>query len=275
MAYIRQYPLSSTVASQEVPFWLIFYGAPYSLVADERTRWSIASRGNGTNGVKLILPFPKEPGYSLRHEFGEGTNPVGPVLSMAALNNSGGDFELLWNRIIDPAKFQNEYMYATTTYRRFSNVTEATMVSEARREYTFEYIFVPKSATEAQNVVDIVGTFRKMSYPVLVPNLPERSFPQAIWTLRVSKGLPLGQVGLIEDINLTADFLGEPMPLVLTSMVVKYSDASDPIVRTFSDGRPTITLLSVTFREFETASLNPQGANAYLVSKSEIIGGGV
>jgi hypothetical protein len=267
MAYLRQYPITSSSLTSEVPYWLVFYAADYSLRAENRTRIGIASRAHS----KLVLPFPKEPGYSLRHEFGEGTNPVGPVLSMAALNNSGGDFELLWNRIIDPAKFQNEYMYATTTYRRFSNVTEATMVSEARREYNFEYIFVPKSANESIEVRDIVGTFRKSSYPVVVAGLPERSYPQSLWTLRVVKGTPIG--GGNEDLNLTADWLGEPMPLVLTSMVVKYSDASDPIVRTLANGYSSVTLLGLTFREFETGTFRPgTDQGAMLLSKSEIIG---
>lgn len=270
MAVTLTYPTTSSPSFSEVPHWLMFGAADYSLVASDRTRDGIWGR----RFVEIRLPLPKEPGYSLRHEFGEGTNPVGPVLSMAALNNSGGDFEMLWNRIIDPAKFQNEYMYATTTYRRFSNVTEATMVSEARKEYNFEYIFVPKSAEESNTVVDIVGTFRKSSYPVVVNNIPERSFPQPIWTLRVARGTPLNfsPSSPENNLNLTADWLGEPMPLVLTSMVVKYSDASDPIVRTLPNGRSSITLLGLTFREFETGTYKPvQGGIGQLLSKSEII----
>lgn len=265
------YPELNSNSYNEVPYFIGFYAANYSLQAADRTRSAIVNNAF----TNIWLPFPKEPGYSLRHEFGEGTNPVGPVLSMAALNNSGGNFELLWNRIIDPAKFQNEYMYATTTYRRFSNVTEATMVSEARREYNFEYIFVPKSSTEAQAVVNIIGTFRKSSYPIVVEGLPERSYPQPIWTLRVSKGIPLG--GGAADLNLTADWLGDPMPLVLTSMVVKYSDAADPIVRVMKDGKSNITLLGLTFREFETGTYDPSVSSTTgrggLKSKSEIIAG--
>ena len=271
-----RYPFNNPEFS-EVPYWLGFYSAPYSLIASQRTRSSILARSAPRDGVQIYLPLPKEPGYALRHEFGEGTNPVGPVLSMAALNNSGGDFELLWNRIIDPAKFQNEYMYATTTYRRFSNVTEATMVSEARREYTFEYIFVPKSDREAQEVINVVGSFRKASYPRVVQDLPERSFPQPLWTLRVINGVPLAGNGQNPNLTATADWLGEPMPLVLTSMVVKYSDASDPVVRVSTTGKPNITLLSVTFREFETGTYDPNVSTntgqGGLVSKSEIIGG--
>jgi hypothetical protein len=270
-ATIYQYPISGSDPAQEIPHWLRFFAAPYSLQAADRTRSGIYNRAQ----VQIVLPLPKEPGYTVRHEFGEGTNPVGPVLSMAALNNSGGDFELLWNRIIDPAKFQNEYMYATTTYRRFSNVTEATMVSEARKEYNFEYIFVPKSEAESEAVRGIVGSFRKASYPQIVPGLPERSYPQPIWTLRVSRGRPLGQSGLENDLNYTADWLGEPMPLVLTSMTVKYSDAADSVVRTLPNGRSNLTLLGLTFREFETGTYNPNisgdGGQGGLQSKSEII----
>ena len=176
-----QYPSVGSDAYNEQPLWLNFYAADYSLSAYKRTPVGII---NGAHH-RLTLPMPKEPGYQVRHEFGEGTNPVGPVLSVAALQNSGGNFDLLWNRIIDPAKFQNEYMYATNTYRRFSNITEATMVSEARKEYYFEYIFVPKNASDIIQAMEIVGTFRKSSYPVRA-NLPERTFPQSIWALQVT-----------------------------------------------------------------------------------------
>jgi hypothetical protein len=265
MAYSFQYPASTSVEANEQPRWLRFYSAPYSLKNKERTRSWIKANPFAV----LTLPMPKEPGYQVRHEYGEGTNPVGPVLSLAALQNSGGvgNFDTLFNRILDPAKFQNEYMYATTTYRRFSNVTEATLVSEARKEYYFEYLFVPKNENDSIQVEEIIGTFRKASYPTVAGNLPERTYPQNIWALDVVPG-DTWSAGAGGAANLTANWLGEPLPCVLTTVLVKRNDAADPIIRYLPNGLSNITLLALNFREFETGSYDPN-LNQVL-SKSEI-----
>lgn len=264
MAYIFQYPSPQSVEAIEQPRWLRFYAKEYSLKNSQRTRQYIKSQPFAV----ITLPMPKEPGYQIRHEYGEGTNPVGPVLSLAALENSGGigNFDTLWNRILDPAKFQNEYMYATTTYRRFSNVTEATLVSEARKEYYFEYLFVPKNEADSIQVEEIIGTFRKSSYPTVATNLPERTYPQNIWALDVVAGDTWS--GGAGASALTANWLGEPLPCVLTSVLVKRNDAADPIVRYLPNGLSNITLLALNFREFETGSYDA-GRNEVL-SKSEI-----
>ena len=73
-------------------------------------------------------------------------------------------------------------------YRRFSNIAEATMVSEGRKKYFFQYVFVPKNAAESIQIEEIIGTFRKSSYPTVATGLPERSYPQNLWALKVSKG---------------------------------------------------------------------------------------
>lgn len=263
MALYYKYPQGQY--ANEQPLWMNFYAATYSLKAEERTRSNIQSR----SFAHLQLPMPKEPGYQVRHEFGEGTNPVGPVLSLAALENSGGagNFDTLWNRIIDPAKFQNEYMYATTTYRRFSNITEATMVSEARKEYYFEYIFVPKSQAESIAVEQIVGTFRKSSYPALASGLPERTYPQNLWALNITRGAQTGGAST----DLAADWLGEPLPCVLATVIVKKNDAADPVIRYLPSGLSNVTILGLLFREFETGTYDPNyGTGGSVRSKSEI-----
>jgi hypothetical protein len=262
-SYTRQYPAVGTLAALEQPLWLKFSTTPYSLIASQRTRSYISANSQ----IDLVLPLPKEPGYQVRHEYGEGTNPVGPVLSLASLQNSGGDFDTLWNRLIDPGMFQNEYMYATTTFRRFSNISEATLVSEARKEYYFEYLFVPKNENETRQVIDIVGSFRKASYPRSA-GLPERTYPQNLWTIEVLPGTISGS-----SPTLTADWLGEPMPCVLTTVLVKTNDAADPIVRFLPNGTSSVTVLGLMFREFETGTYVPPGGGGgggQLLSKSEI-----
>ena len=142
--YNYRYPFG--MAQYEQPLWLNFYSASYSLKNNERTRSGVINRA----GLQISLPMPKEPGYQVAHEFGESNNnPVGPMITRAGVANSGGGLKGAINilkRNIQPATFYWERMFATSTYRRFSNIAEATMVSEGRKKYFFQYVFVPKNA---------------------------------------------------------------------------------------------------------------------------------
>lgn len=260
-----QYPSTSPYI-EEQPLWVTFSASTYSLINRQRTRDGLWSR----RFAELTLPMPKVPGYSLKHEFGEGTNPVGPVLSMGAVANSGGfkNFDTLWNRILAPDVAATEYMYSTSTYRRFSNISEYTMVSEARRVYAFDYIFAPKNASDSVQVEQIIGTFRKSSYPNVANGLPERTYPQNLWTISVSPGFSNNPNPTGPLTNLTANWLGEPLPCVLQSMVVKKNDDSDPVVRLLPNGLSNVTLLGLVFVEFETGSYDYDRNR--LLSKSEV-----
>jgi hypothetical protein len=139
------------------------------------------------------------------------------------------------------------------------------MISEARKQYFFQYIFVPKSEEESLNVEEIVGTFRKCSYPAVASGLPERSYPQRLWALRVTKG---NGIALGGEENLTANWLGEPLVCVLQNVVVKKNDDADTVIRYLPNGASSVTLLGLLFTEFETGTYVPE-ANATW-SKSEI-----
>jgi len=260
-----QYPSTSPYI-EEQPLWVTFSASTYSLINRQRTRDGLWSR----RFAELTLPMPKVPGYSLKHEFGEGTNPVGPVLSMGAVANSGGfkNFDTLWNRILAPDVAATEYMYSTSTYRRFSNISEYTMVSEARRVYAFDYIFAPKNNADSIQVEQIIGTFRKSSYPNVANGLPERTYPQNLWTISVSPGFTNNPNPTGPLTNLTANWLGEPLPCVLQSMVVKKNDDSDPVLRLLPNGLSNVTLLGLVFVEFETGSYDYDRNR--LLSKSEV-----
>lgn len=269
MAVAYKYPYG--IAEKEQPLWLNFYTAPYSLVNKERTRASIISR----NMARISLPLPREPGYLVAHEFGESNNnPVGPMLSRSGVANSGGGAQGTLNvlkRSLQPATFYWERMFATSTYRRFSNIAELTMVSEGRKKYFFQYALLPKSADESIQIENIVGTFRKFSYPAVATGLPERTYPQNLWTLQMSAGNVrpnAGGGGGSYESNLTANWLGEPMPCVLETVKVQRNDETDPVVRFLPNGQSAMTLLGLVFSEFETGSYVPE-ANA-VWSKSEI-----
>lgn len=256
------YPSPNSVYFAEQPLWLNFYAAGYSLKNTERTRSGVANRAF----AHLQLPMPKEPGYQVLHNFGESNNnPVGPVLSRAGIANAGGDFTTQLARTFQPALFFAERMFATTTYRRFSNIAEMTMISEGRKQYFFQYILVPKNADETIQIENIVGTFRKSSYPVVATGLPERSYPQNLWTLAVTKG---NGIALGGEENLTANWLGEPLVCVLNTVIVKKNDDADTVVRYLPNGASSVTLLGLVFTEFETGTYVPD-ANATW-SKSEI-----
>lgn len=258
-----QYPYGQYAAEQ--PMWMNFYCAGYSLKNSDRTRQGVINR----SFAHLTLPMPKEPGYLAAHEYGESNNnPVGPMLSRSGIANAGGGVQGAINvlkRTLQPATFYWERMFATSTYRRFSNIAEATMVSEARKKYFFQYLFVPKNADEAVQIEQIIGTFRKCSYPVVATGLPERSYPQQLWTLKVSRGNGVAFGG---DENLTANWLGEPLVCVLETVKVQKNDESDPIIRYLPNGASSITMLGLVFSEFETGTYVPDTNS--IMSKSEI-----
>ena len=262
------YPLGNYAAEQAM--WMNFYCAPYSLLNYERTRWGVINRAES----HLVLPMPKEPGYLAAHEYGESNNnPVGPILSRSGVANAGREGALgILKRTLQPATFYWERMFATSTYRRFSNIAEYTMVSEARKKYYFQYALVPKNAEETFQIDNIVGTFRKSSYPTVASGLPERSYPQNLWTLMMSRGngAGFGTNGMANASNtdLTADWLGEPLVCVLDTVKVQKNDAIDPIIRYLPNGSSSVTLLGLVFTEFETGTYD-QSVNSTL-SKSEI-----
>lgn len=258
MAYFAQYPLGSY--AQEQPLWVNFYVAPYSLKNIDRMRSTIVNRSFG----HLKLPLPKEPGFYAAHEFGQSDSPIGPVMSMAGVANSGGfsNFDTLFDRTLQPAQFYSEKQFATSTYRRFSNITEMSMISEARKTYKFDYIFVPHNSQESIAVENIVASFRKWSYPVIA-DFPERTLPQNLWTIDVTSG---NQSSSFQ--NLSEIWLGEPLPCVLEQVMVKKNDNVDSVIRFLPNGASSYTLMSLIFTEFETGTFVP--SMNYIKSKSEI-----
>lgn len=264
MASQYKYPLGIYAAEQ--PLWLNFFAAPYSLKNNERTRPGVINRAF----AKIQLPLPKEPGYQIAHNYGESNNnPVGPVLSRSGLGNVGGvglgGLATQIARTLQPALFYAERMFATSTYRRFSNIAEMSLVSEGRKQYFFQYILVPKNNDESIQIEEIVGTFRKASYPAVASGLPERSYPQNLWALAVTKG---NGIALGGEENLTANWLGEPLVCVLNTIIVKKNDDADTVIRYLPNGGSSVTLLGLVFTEFETGTYVPD-VNATW-SKSEI-----
>jgi hypothetical protein len=254
-----QYPLGTYAAEQ--PLWMMFHCASYSLISGLRTRQSVKARA----GLRIKLPLPRDPGYTIAHEYGvNNDNPVAPILTAAGIQNSGGLTNLL-ARLAQPATVFYEKTFATSTYRRFSNVTELTMVSEGRKQFEFQYIFTPKTEQEAYQVDAICGSFRKSSYPALASELPERSYPQNLWAIDILSGnQPTGNT----TNSISAEFLGEPLVCVLKTVTVKRNDSADPVVRFLPSGHSNVTLLGLVFQEFETGTYDPN-FNAVL-SKSEI-----
>lgn len=263
-----QYPGPDNGYAAEQPVWISFYASKYSLVNFDRTNEGIIQRSFG----QIKLPLPREVGYNANHEFGMGYSPLLPSQHLAPnLANNGGSYmdrdgndrELAMSR----ANFFAEYANATSSsLRRYSNITELTLVSEARKKYVFEYIFAPKNKKESLEVEDIVGSFRKVSYPSAVYELPERTYPQNLWSMVVTYGAnaPDG----VESENPTREWLGDPLPCVLKTVSVKKNDRADPIVRLLPSGYSNVTMLGLVFEEFETGTYDPERGE--VLSKSEI-----
>lgn len=257
------YPLPPYDSEQ--PFNLTFYAAPYSLLKEFRVPSGIKQRAQ-LEGNIITLPLPKIPGYDIMHEFAiSNDNPVSPVLTRAGIANAGSGGALgLARRLAAPAFAVFEKTFATSTYRRFSNIGEMSMVAEARKIYRFDYIFTPKNRDESDVVDNICGTFRKSSYPTLASGLPERSYPQNLWALEVNRGNQAGWDG--RDLN--SEIFGDPLPCVLKTVEVKRADRDDPIMRFLPNGASSMTLMGLIFQEFETGTYDPETKK--VLSKSEI-----
>lgn len=270
------YPLGEYLDDQ--PLFMKFFVSSYSLKNTERTRISVQSRAQ----YSITLPLPSDVGYGAAHEFGQGWTPIAPMSNFTPnfLNNggrmSGVDKESSLptldgskydqKREFSSATFIGELQKASTsTFKKFSNITEMTMVSEARKRYEFKYIFAPKNYNEAMAVEAICGTFRKTSYPTVAEGLPERTFPQNLWSMII---MPNTNTPVSSDIDYTSDWLGDPLVCVLTSVTVKKNDRMDPVIRMLPSGHSNVTLLSIAFEEFETGTWDPEEES--ILSKSEI-----
>jgi hypothetical protein len=230
------------------------YCSDYSVRATERTRIYIAANPFNT----ITLPIPGNLITQTQHGYSEEANPVGPMLTAAGALNSGGTTNLLKRVFVDPMFTYFSNISSTTTQQMYSNITELSLKSEARREFAFGWLLIPKNATEAKAVADICNVLREASYPVYA-GVPERIYPPPIWVLRIA-----GFDG--DDLGLTRDWLGDPMPCVLASISVNKVPLDSNRPTFFTNGQPFATALSVVFKEFETGAVGDSG---FVISKSE------
>jgi hypothetical protein len=248
----------------EQGYVLGFSAAPYSVLASERTRGYILGESAYLN---IALPLPTELVVQTQHAYSEEANPVGPMLSAAGALNSGGEAAMLKRVFVDPMVTYFNNISSTVSQQMYSNITEMSLKSEARREFTFSWLLVPKNKDDADAITNICNYFREASYPVYA-DLPERVYPAPIWAIYIiaSEGI---------DVSLTRNWLGDPLVCVLSSVAVNKIplDSTRPTYFKNNDGTvdPVATALSVVFKEFETGAAIPGGR---VVSKSEFLSGG-
>jgi len=246
-----QFPLEDLA---EIPYGVLFEAAEYSVLAADRTREAISVRRTDY----ILLPLPLGLNISTAHQFSEGPNPVGPMLSAAGEANAGGAGALLKRAFADPIATIAENMNSTSTQQMFSNITEMSLISEARREFKFKYLLVPKTFNENTQIGDICEAFRTASYP-LATEVPERVLPPFLWRLQV--------VGLGDSAQLSKLWLGDPLVCVLATVEInKIPFGDEDTSRFFQDGGPMATSLTLIFKEFETGTVY----NGSVYSKSEI-----
>jgi hypothetical protein len=239
----------------EIPYWLIFHHAPYSVLAKERTRDAIVSRSDGY----IQLPLPQELLIKTEHEYNATAGTVGGnQLSKAnELNTVGGRPALYKKFFVDRALYSLEKAATTSTYRRFGNTNELTLVNEARRVFIFEYVLVPRSLLESRTITDMCNYFRTNSYPAAT-STPERTFPPDLWRVAVA--------GEGSTEFLSASWLSDPLVCVLRSVHINKSPIPQDVPRFFEDGGPMVTALTLVFQEHETGT-NKGGR---ILSKSEL-----
>jgi len=247
----------------------LFYGmgfqyAPYSVLAENRTRGAVA--GTAGSDRTIYLPLPSELVFSAQHGYSENANPVGPMLSAAGVANSpGGESELIRRAFIDPMLMYIQNISSTTVQQSFSNITELSIISEARREYHFTFNLIPKSQADAVAIAQIVTKFNVNSYPYYA-SVPERMTPPPLWNIFIATAGDTVE----DDCDLTRAWLGSPMVCILISVEANKMPVAEQRATHFSSGQPVATSLTLVFKEFETAAVDSLGR---LVSKSEYSAG--
>jgi len=252
-----QYPLLSSDYNLEQGYVLGFQAAPYSVLSDKRTRSGIGLR----SFLNITMPIPGNLVAQTAHAFSEEANPVGPLLTAASAANSGGQAALLKRLFIDPMLTYVSNISSTTSQQMYSNITELSLKSEARREFEFGWLLIPKNQAEARVISDIGNAFREASYPIY-SDLPERIYPPPLWKIYV------GNSGG-ENKALTRNWLGDPMPCVLAAISVNKVPLESNRPTYFTTGQPFATAISVLFKEFETGAINPN--TGFVESKSEYL----
>jgi len=253
MPYI--YPTSDQA---EIPYWVIFYNAPYSVLALDRTRSGVLSRSDD-NYVQLPLPTNLE--YETAHSYNEGIGTLSPERGSAATEiNLGGRAELAKKRFLDPVIMRLEQLSSTSTFRKQSNTSELSLSSEARREFEFSYILVPKNFDDSVIINGLCNFFRATSYPWRADS-PEKVYPPSLWAMQV--------VGAGNSDFLTQSWLSDPLVCVLTNVVINKIPFEDKsIARFFQNGSSMATSITLLFKEFETGTYDPNRNK--VLSKSEI-----
>jgi hypothetical protein len=253
MPYI--YPTSDQA---EIPYWVLFYNAPYSVLAQDRTRAAILSRAYDY----VQLPLPTNLEYEAAHSYAEDSNSsLNPQFGSAATEiNLGGRIEVVKKMFLDPLIIQLERLSSTSTFRSYGNMTEMRLVSEARREFTFDYILVPKNFDDSVIINGLCNYFRASSYPWRADS-PEKIYPPSLWAMQV--------VGAGDSAFLTQSWLSDPLVCVLTNVVINKIPFEDKsIARVFQDGSSMATSITLLFKEFETGTYDPTFDR--VLSKSEI-----
>jgi hypothetical protein len=133
-------------------------------------------------------------------------------------------------------RISNDLYLARATKTTASNSRSEQLFNKVNfREFEFTYTFFPKSATEAENVLKIVRTFRHHM-------LPEFKNDTELMYIYPSEFNVKYYFGSIENQNLE-----KQMTAVLTQMSVDYTPNGQ--FTTFANGAPTQINMSLTFKE--------------------------
>ena len=246
--------------NDELFYASMFRAAPYSVLAKERTRRHV----NSNPFVEIVLPIPNSHISSTQQAYSEEANPVGPMLSAAGAANAGGNKKLLKKTFEEPFLMYLKNISSTTSQISYSNITELSLKSEARREFRFSWFLVPKNQRDAESVATICEAFRVNSYPFYAGSA-ERITPPPLWALSM---IPINE-GTSSD-ELTAAWLGSPLVSVLTTVEVNKIPIDAERPTHYYSGQPVATVLSLVFKEFETGAINSGGL---ISSKSEYASG--
>lgn len=250
------YP-TNTTDQTEIPYWVIFYNAPYSVLAEDRTRAGVYNRA--FDYIQLPLPIGME--VETAHAFSESFSPIDPFVGTAATEvNLGGRLELAKKRFLDPLLVRLERFSTLSTFRKYGNTNELQIQSEARREFAFDYLMVPKNIDDSVVINGICNYFRSASYPWRADSA-EKIYPPSLWGMQV--------VGGGDSTFLTESWLSDPLVCVLTNVVINKIPFDDKsVARVFQNGASMATSLRLVFKEFETGTYDPNRNR--VLSKSEI-----
>lgn len=117
------------------------------------------------------------------------------------------------------------------------------------RQFVFDYVFAPKSETEAKEVADIIFMFKYFAHPEMLEGYGNFLYLYPA-EFDIEYGMKIGDPNVGPQQQKENKYVNKISSCVLTDISVNYS--AEGSFQSLEKGEPIMTTLSLVFREIET-----------------------